>query len=75
MEYELNYEGPEFQKSLCALMDKASIVKVYGWSRAKDQRSVHDLIKQHDYRIQAYTTLNFAKLIPNRPALIQKMAQ
>jgi hypothetical protein len=71
MEYELNYEKPEFQEELNALMVKASVVKVYGWSRAKGQASVLDLIKRHNYAVQSYTTLNFAKLIPNRPTPLQ----
>jgi hypothetical protein len=67
MEYELDYEKPEFQEDLIALMGKAAIVKIYGWSRAKDQLSVRELIKQHNYAVEAYTVLNFAKLIAPLP--------
>ena len=70
MEYELDFEKPEFQEELIALMGKGAIVKIYGWSRAKDQLSIRELIKQHNYGVETYTILNCARLIAPLPKVI-----
>lgn len=64
MEHELDQEQPGFQQALTSLMESASRVKVYGWSRARQEPFVVDLIKKHNYAIEAYTILNCAKLKP-----------
>ena len=64
MEHELDSQKPAFTEKLTALMETASIVKIYGWSRAKEERAVIDLIKKHEYTIESYSILNFAKLLP-----------
>jgi hypothetical protein len=70
MEHELDYQKPNFYEELSPLLKNGSIVNIYGWSRAKDQASLADLIKEHDYKVQPYTFMNFAKLMPNRPESI-----
>ena len=59
-----NFKMPAFETELSTLLANRSIVKVYGWSRAKDQPAVLSLIKQHDYTLQTYTILNYATLSP-----------
>jgi hypothetical protein len=66
MEHELDYQKPTFYDELNALLKSASVVKISGWSRAKDQASVLGLIKEHNYKVETYTVLNFARLTPNR---------
>jgi hypothetical protein len=68
VEHELSYEKPDFYQELQALLKEASIVKIYCWSRAKEQASIVALIKEHNYAVEAYTVLNFAKLTPKHSA-------
>ena len=64
MEHELDSQAPKFEQELTTLLATASIVKVYGWSRAKDQSVVIELIKKHGYAVVVYSFFNFAKLHP-----------
>ena len=68
MEHDLDYQKPNFYEDLNPLLKGRFIVKVYSWSRAKDQVSLLELIKEHNYKVEVYTLMNFAKLMPNHPA-------
>jgi hypothetical protein len=70
MEHELDYKKEHFYEDLNLLLQSGSIVKIHSWSRAKDQASLLGLIKAHNYKIEAYTFMNFAKLMPNPPPAI-----
>jgi hypothetical protein len=74
MEHELSYGKPNFDAELVAFLKSASVVKVASWSRAKDQAAILAIIKEHNYRVEEYTILNYAKLMPNgsSPKLVQK---
>jgi hypothetical protein len=65
MEYELDSQKPKFCEELQILMKSAHIVKIHGWSRARDHASVLGLIKEYHYKVQPYSILNFAILMPN----------
>ncbi len=67
MEHELDPQKPTFYEELNAFLESASIVKIYNWSRAKGQTPILDLIKEHDYKVETYTILNFARLTPRPP--------
>jgi hypothetical protein len=64
MEHELDSQKAEFYEELTSLMKSAALVKIHGWSRAKSQVSIIDLIKAHNYSVESYTILNVAKLKP-----------
>ena len=68
MEHDLDYQKPNFYEDLNPLLKGGFVVKIHSWSRAKDQVSLLDLIKEHNYRVEVYTVMNFAKLMPIRPA-------
>jgi hypothetical protein len=68
MEHELTHPRPQFNHELSALLQSASIVKVFGWNGAKQDTDVISLIQQHHYNIEAYTFLNYAKLSPKNKA-------
>ena len=70
MEHDLDYQKPNFYEDLNPLLKGGFVIKIYSWSRAKDQVSLLDLIKEHNYRVEVYTFMNFAKLMPNHPAAI-----
>ena len=70
MEHELDYQKESFYEELNPLLKSGSIVKIYSWSRAKDQTSLLGLIKEHNYKIEIYTLMNFAKLMPNQPVAL-----
>ena len=70
MEHELDYQKPGFYENLDPLLKSGSIVTIYSWSRAKEQMSLLGLIKEHNYKVETYTLMNFAKLIPNRPLAV-----
>jgi hypothetical protein len=73
MEHELDYQNTNFYDQLNPLLKEGSVVKVAGWSRAKGEAALLGLIKEHNYRVEIYTFLNFARLSPNpRPSLEQK---
>jgi hypothetical protein len=76
VEHELDYKKERFYEDLNPLLKSGSVVKIYSWSRAKDQASLLDLIKEHNYRIESYTLMNFAKLMPKLPTavVVQKPA-
>jgi hypothetical protein len=62
--HELEFKMPGFHAELDALMGRACVVKIHGWSRAKDEALVLKLIKEHGYVVEVYTILNVAKLFP-----------
>ena len=68
MEHDLDYQEPNFYENLNPLLKERFVVKIHSWSRAKDQVSLLDLIKEHNYKLEVYTMMNFAKLMPNHPA-------
>jgi hypothetical protein len=70
MEHELDYQKEGFYEDLNPLLKSGSIVKIYSWSRAKDQASLLGLIKEHNYTVQTYTVMNFAKLTPKHPVAV-----
>ena len=70
MEHDLDYQKPNFYEDLNPLLKGEFVVKIHSWSRAKDQVPLLDLIKEHNYKIEVYTVMNFAKLMPNRSAAI-----
>jgi hypothetical protein len=70
MEHELDYQKANFYEDLNPLLKSGSVVKIYSWSRAKDQGPLIGLVKEHNYKIEVYTFMNFAKLMPNPRAAI-----
>ena len=70
MEHELDYQKPNFYEDLDPLLKRGSIVKIHSWSRAKDQAALLGLIKEHNYKVEIYTLMNFAKLMPNHPVAV-----
>jgi hypothetical protein len=75
MEHDLDYQTANFYEELNPLLKSGSIVKIFSWSRAKNQTSLLGLIKEHNYRIEVYTLMNFAKLLPNpSPASVSQKA-
>jgi hypothetical protein len=68
MEHELDYQTPSFYADLNPLLKSGSVVKISSWSRAKDQAPLLGLIKEHNYLVETYTFMNFAKLMPNSHA-------
>ena len=70
MEHELDYQKERFYEELDPLLKNRSIVKIYSWSRAKDQAALLGLVKEHNYKIEIYTLMNFAKLMPNHPVAV-----
>lgn len=76
MEHELDYQQPSFYEDLNPLLKSGSVIKVCSWNRAKDQAPLLGLIKEHNYLIETYTFMNFAKLIPSpqSPIAVRKPA-
>ena len=75
VEHELDYVKPNFYEEVNALLKSGSIIKIFNWNRAKDQASLLELIKAHQYRIEAYTFMNFAKLLPSVSSSIKKCVE
>jgi hypothetical protein len=67
IEHELNYKDRTFYADLDPLLKSGSTIKVFGWSTARDQPPLLATIKDHNYRIEAYTFFNFAMLTPIHP--------
>ena len=70
MEHDLDYQKPNFYEDLNPLLKGEFVVKIHSWRRAKEQVPLLALIKEHNYKIEVYTVMNFAKLMPNRSARI-----
>lgn len=70
MEHELDYQSPNFYNELIVLLKSAALIKVLNWGRAKEQTSLQALVKQHNYQVEAYTILNYAKLRPHAPGTL-----